>query len=361
MPLGLNNNVEWDFIIDTIKSEKCVLMIGPDVARMPSGETVQQALWNHLRQFKDDDSIIYYNDDEFMLFKNESDKLVTYFEIQKFYDKIPVHPIYEKIAQIPFDLILSVSPDTFLKQVYDKYQIGCAFETYKKYENPGKINRPSKDVPLVYNLFGTVEDDESLIFTHDDLFDYLFSILGSKKLPVELEHEVKSARNIIFLGFKFDRWYVKLLLRLFNLHQGRFLRYASGQISQMREETLEFYKYHFKVNFIDSDIDEFITTIHRLCEENGILRVMEPGKELSLVEKVRQAVLNESFDQAFELLMSHLQEENEELYNEVVVLSGSFKRVQRRIDSKTITEDEANVRINQTKFTLLDLLEEIKK
>lgn len=355
------SEVNWEYIIDTIKSEKCVLVLGPEVAVNHEGAPLHEALGSYLGVDADPD-ILYFNDDDFFLFRDETAKFPTYLNIQKFYNQTEPSEIYTKIAQIPFHLIVSLSPDMLLKKVMEANQIPHNFEYYRKYENPRNTVSPSRDVPLIYNLFGSIEDDESLIFTHDDMFDFLEAVLGSYQLPKEIKNQLKSAKNYILLGFTFEKWYVKLILRLFNLHSGRFLRYASKSKAIISAESKELYENHFRINFIEKDLNHFINKIYTLCEEDGQLRELGSGEELNFLESVRNCIKNDELQRAIDQISDYLElEGEEELLNDLVLISGSYKRLLRRISKGTVSEDNAEVKMNQIRSSLYDITEEIKE
>ncbi|MBD0395792.1 MAG: SIR2 family protein, partial [Microcoleus sp. C1-bin4] len=70
-----------------------------------------------------------------------------------------------------------------------------------------------------YHIFGSTEDSSSLLLSHDDLFDFFKRILGEQNLPRPIKKFFKedAGGEVVFLGFVFRKWYVQLLLRLFNL------------------------------------------------------------------------------------------------------------------------------------------------
>ncbi|MGB0525355.1 MAG: SIR2 family protein, partial [Flammeovirgaceae bacterium] len=241
-------------------------------------------------------------------------------------------------------------------------QITHNFEYFRKYENPMNVSTPTRNIPLIYNLFGSVEDDESMIFSHDDMFEFLFAVLGNYQLPKEIKNQLKSAKNFILLGFTFEKWYMKLILRLFNLHTGRFLRYASKSKEIITPETRELYENHFRINFIDKELTDFIDKIYTLCDVENLLRELGTGEELDFINAVRNHIENGDIEQAVDRLSSYLEREGEEeLLNDLVLISGSYKRLKRRMNKGTISEESSELKMNQIYSSLLDLTEEIRE
>ncbi len=93
----------------------------------------------------------------------------------------------------------------FLKKYFEEKKLDFNFDFYNKKQNPQAIEKPTRDKPLIYNLFGNVEFEGSLVLTYDDLFNYLISIFGKQELHKDLRMELRTARMILFLGFKFEK------------------------------------------------------------------------------------------------------------------------------------------------------------
>ncbi len=96
----------------------------------------------------------YYIDDEFYYFLKPQEKLKASFNVQEFFEKLDYTHIHKKIAEIPFHLIISVSPDLRMHKAFEDNKIDYFFDFYNKEEAPQPIDKPTKNKPLIYNLFG---------------------------------------------------------------------------------------------------------------------------------------------------------------------------------------------------------------
>lgn len=259
----------WELITQRIEEEKCILILGPDI--VPS-ETVSlnEQLKSYLEK-EGHDGLKYYTDDEFFSFADETDKEYAFYDAQKFYEKLQPNETHRKIAEIPFHLIISVSSDLLLKKTFDDKKLDYTFDYYNKEQNPQGFEKPTSGKPLIYNLFGNVKDEVSLIFTYDDLFDYLIVIFGKHELHQDLRQELKASRLILFLGFKFDKWYFKLILRLLKIHMGK-LSHAGLKDRNLLPHIRNFYTDEFKINFLNYHGVEILDTIYKKCAEKGLLR-----------------------------------------------------------------------------------------
>ncbi len=363
MPIKTQDEVNWNFILAQLRAQRAILMIGPEMARTADDVALHTAV---LREFDEESKkkMPYYNDDEFFFFRDPIAKTKAIFKVQQFYGQQQPTPIFEDLLRIPFHFVMSVSPDVMMRNLFKKYNLPHQFDYYKKYENPKDIKTPTIQYPQLYNLFGCIEDDESLIFTHEDLFEYLFAILGQRKLPHGIEGQLRSAKSFIFLGFKFDKWYVQLLLRLLGMHTGNYLRYASYTKDSLSCDTLNFSIDHFKIDFIDLSMRDFVKNLTERCADQGILRDLNaPAEQRTITEQVRELIQQDDLKGALLKLENYVDRlpDPDELMNDLITLIGSNTRLQRKVRNGVIRSEEAEVernRLNQNVLSLTEVAEE---
>ena len=260
----------WDLVQKRIEEEKCILIVGPDISVSDTDQSLNEQLKDYLEK-KGQAQIEYYTEDEFFSFRNKSEKEYAIMDIQAFYKELKPGELHGKIVDIPFYLIISVSPDHLLKDIFDSKKLPYQFAFYNKEQNTTNVEKPSKDRPLLYHLFGDIETDGSLIFTYEDLFNYLIPSTGKFELPLGLQQELQKARLVLFIGFKFEKWYFKLLLRLLNLHQDKIN--SAPQLKKDAPPLLKnFYAEQFKVDFLQYSEADIINRIYEKCREKGVLR-----------------------------------------------------------------------------------------
>lgn len=295
------NPVDWDFVVKTIKRQRSVLFLGPEIFKNEKGESRQTEFFKALAE-ENPDKILSFNEDGFFLFSNPQAKTRIFLKIVDFFEERFDDEILQKIAEIPFHTVISINPDIALKKVFEANNQAHTFEFFDKNNKKDIAEAPTKEKPLIYNLFGSVTKEETLILTHDELFDYFRALMGNNVLPLELRAALESALDYVFLGFQFDRWYVQLLLSLLKLHDEKyhFIRYASAQ--NMKPETASLCIKHFKIEFIDKDIVKFVSTLHQKCQNAGLLRDFNSAKageeafgdvQMSRVEELKQKILRQ--------------------------------------------------------------------
>jgi CHAT domain/SIR2-like domain len=95
----------------------------------------------------------------------------------------------------------------------------------------GPSYRSTAQRPLVYHLFGHLQEPASLILTEDDYFDYLIGVTGNKDL---IPNEVLRALTdtaLLFLGFQMDDWNFRVLFRSVMQREGRVRRRGYAHVA----------------------------------------------------------------------------------------------------------------------------------
>ncbi len=349
--------IEWDFILDKIKKEKCILLLGPELWLSKEGKPFEQLL---LEQIESDDSkkqLSYYKKDGFFLFNSAEEKMHFGYKMEQLYQSECDDEVFHTISRLPFHLIISATPDLNLKRVFEKNNINHNFSFYDKTTAPEEVPEPTNEAPLIYNLLGNVEKWESLILTYDDLFDFLSEIMGDRELPTNLKNALKEADSLIFLGFKFEKWYVQLLLRILQLQMGK-TKYAYNKAFDY--ETKCFCIEQFKIKFVDEDMHLFIRELYDKCEAEGLLR--ETGDEESVVsEQIENFIAQDKIEKAIQTAKAFFSGKGEtDLVEDIILLEGRYNRLMRKINLGVLEESTSEVDHNKIKLALMELNKELK-
>ncbi|MBP9078442.1 MAG: SIR2 family protein [Haliscomenobacter sp.] len=179
---------------------------------------------------------------------------------------------FKKISEIPFDLILSTYPFDLVHDVFEANQIHHQYGFYSYQQEPTPLEPFSDAYPLIYNLFGSERHKESMVLSLDRLYQFIFGILGVHQLPKLIQDKVQQASHLVFLGFSFDDWHMKLLLRVLKVHEKEISYAHPPGPHGIDRQNRKFFESNFKVTFLDKRIDEFVSGLHGLCAESGFLR-----------------------------------------------------------------------------------------
>jgi hypothetical protein len=265
--------IAWKDLLKSLSSQQCVLLIGPDL--LP-GENLFLDLLRHLGIDPDDvpgtlprDISMVYPNESLFLFPPDGARARTWRKFEDFYNNHfeKLRPLYTQIARLPFPVVINTMPDLGLRRNFEQEGILHQFSYYDYCGTPEPYDRIScspRDTRLLFNLFGVLSDNNSLVLTHDDLFAYFSKILGDKKLSsehyIELSDTLKNATDFIFLGFKFDHWPIQMLLRLLNPKRDKALQYAVNPA--LAHETRVFFTDQFRLEFVgELSPSDFLTEL----------------------------------------------------------------------------------------------------
>jgi hypothetical protein len=327
---------------------------------------LEDQLAAYIRESLNGDIQNFYSRDGLFLFQSEEGKTRTYYKIKTFFDKPfeEAEAIFDKIAEIPFPFIITLTPDHLLQQRFEQKNLKYKTDFYWKNRTPSSGTRlPSRHNPLLYGMMGDLRERDSLVLTHDDLFDYFHSILGARSMPDELKKIISRTDNFIFLGVRFDQWYMQLLLRILAQYneQNSFLRYASSL--DVPEEVLSFCMEQFRITFVRLGMEDFVDALHRECGRLGLLKKAEAGgaSELDAITSlISRAKTGEALDR-FRNFLEEAGEPAEETLDELVLQSERLNRLNRKVARGTLSDQEAEAKRNRITESLLNLIRQSKR
>ncbi len=310
-------------ILSDIKNERSTLFLGPgiyNIEGMPFDRFIQQKI----RQKFPDNFTSYYERDGLFVFKNEVDKndiRRDVVEIVKSFQ--PNENILKKIIEIPFSLVISFNPDTYLSNL--AYQFGVRHRY--SYLDCGyrfeEIESPTIEQPLFYNIAGSVERDDSLILDFDDLFRLLRCLLCERGLSEKLLTQINQTRSFLFVGFRFTYWHSQLLLKA--LQPSKFARNLASNSELPDKDTLAFLNNQFNINLLSGDRD-LLDELYQTCAVEGILRQTIPPGSAEQGDIIRWLQKGE-VEKALETLLAVTQ--NTPSFDEATLLAGQYRSLLR--------------------------------
>jgi CHAT domain/SIR2-like domain len=142
---------------------------------------------------------------------------------------------HKVLASLPFPLYISTNPDSLLADALREAGRSPQVELCRWrddvewpasiYDQPSSNYQPTPDQPLVYHLFGSFQELDSIVLTEDNYFDYLIGVTrpgqDSPHPPVVLKAQTASA--LLFLGFRIEDWDFRVFFRSLRGREGRTL------------------------------------------------------------------------------------------------------------------------------------------
>lgn len=289
-------------LAEDIREQKCVLLIGPEIVQI-EGKPLIRHVHETLLHGGSDDILYYYEQDSLFLFKDENAKLDAPRQIKRVYKNLEfTSDIYQKILEIPFHLIISLNPDTYLANAASGEQFGVNhnFRFFRfNGEASDEVPEATKECPLIYNLCGCVNEDESLILDYEDLFQLLRIALGPDGLPNNLRKKLKEARSFLFLGFDFEKWYSQLLLQLLTGDRKGRPKFALNT-TMAESDAKNFLLHQFRIEFLGDDAVVF-DPLYEFCKSEKLLRQLKQPQQIDKVsiQELKSLIGNNELDQAF--------------------------------------------------------------
>lgn len=291
------SNPNWSAVADDIEDGAAVLLLGPDIMLLhntaPSPkesepiEILQRDLF--LQRIQENPEIAYnfYTREQFFLFKDSKSKKKAKRSVCALTRDSQWRPdleFLEHISALQFPIIISVNPDTYLRETFESYGIQHQYDYYSVQENkPERIfEAPSAANPILYNLFGSTEDANSLVLDYYDLFQLIKNLLSETQFPQKLKFALKNATTYIFLGFQFDHWYAQMILHFLNMLDNEFDNSSSNysMLSEVAEdETLKFVVQQFNVKHIGADRSDFDSLFEECSQRKLLRRLPNPYSE----------------------------------------------------------------------------------
>ncbi len=232
---------EWNRLIQVIRRNTCILVLGPGVAVTPdcpplkgdSGLTdglvesialqmgeegvCQAEKLTHIAQ-------LYCQHPQFSRLDLEMTVCDYY---RPHYERTT--PLHLALAQLPFTLCVTTTFDRFLFNAFRSIgkQPVCHYYHFRKSDRrsplsqiePSFLEKP--DHPVIYNLYGSCDDETSLVLSENDLLEFLVNVVrGEPPLPDFIKARFSNRGvSFLFLGFGFRHWYMRILLHILQAHR----------------------------------------------------------------------------------------------------------------------------------------------
>ncbi len=355
--------LDWELLIDDIRDEKCVLILGAEAYLNENNQSIHQVAFEHLDIENSAGILRYYEEDNLFLFEEGYKRRICN-RLRKFYDAQKPPSLFNKLARIPFHLWLVGTPDLLVPSVFEQNGFTFQFDYFSKEQKPSSVEHISNENPLIYNVFGSIKDEESLVMTHNELFEYFESLFAQRGIPAALKNTLYNAKQFLFVGVPFDRWYFQVLLRLLNIRRdfNKVQSFAASQTN--KEEVLTFCRDQFNMNFIHKNVHEFIDTLLKKCEDFDLplrdIASAENNQGQTLFAKAEKALKEGKPNDAIQIIMDYVEEKDDELFRLSLSLLSRFNRLRMKIAAGVMDSRDEKTAYAEITNSTIDLIEDAK-
>lgn len=293
--------IDYELIYDSILKRKCILVLGPElVVQKGLSNSFFELFIKHLED-QGTETKNLYNEDGFFHFMNQNQKLTIKNKIVHFSKatSLAFAPLFENIAKIPFHLIFQVSSDIKLQQTYRDLGLKHKFLCYnaKSPTREWQLDElESDDNTLLVSLLLDYNPEKDYmndaVLSYEDFISFIRYFYGTNALPNEILIEIKNAEVIIFLGYRFDKWYWNLIFDLFNFPDPSDKRKVSKAnfaiLNQNDSDSFSgktFYERQYESSFEFLDIESFIEDLYQKFVTAGKQRKVEIEQDMVLSPK----------------------------------------------------------------------------
>jgi hypothetical protein len=264
---------DWASLTSSIESGRCILMLGPDAFMAEfEGETLPVAV-GLARFVKERLGDQYAYLDPFKPWSvaqvavDQEDANTLRSWVHEFYDTYNTESqSLNNLASLPFQLIVNTSPGFSAERAFKSVKSETYVDFYDR-TAPARIYLPdpTADAPVLYGLYGSLQQPSSMILSENDRFDFLISIIAENPpLPQKLTSTLCDPRqSFLFLGFNLAQWQLRMLLHVVLRKVQRENKSFAIELERevIDEEAKLFYMIGHKVRFVDMDLLNFTNSL----------------------------------------------------------------------------------------------------
>jgi hypothetical protein len=273
----------WKALTFAIYSKKCILLLGPDAAMEKDEEgklrPTADVLANELAADVDEKFLKtkkwHIDTDDLpqvaQCYLMNHDRFELEDQVTSFYaarDNL-TSELHANLAQLPFHLIITSTWDKMLANAYDRIESPRTKKPrleFFHFKGPkqDQVKMGTVESPLIYQLYGSLHNQESLVITENDLLTLLVNVTSSKApLPDNILSELTSRdKSLLFLGFGFRHWYLRVLLHLINFRSKENRSFALERVlphglEDIRRTNLYIENKGWKIQICDQELNNF--------------------------------------------------------------------------------------------------------
>jgi hypothetical protein len=218
-------SIDWLLLNEAIRRGKCILVLGPDAALDPAaraGPLSARLAASLAEEIGERAGIIDPTDLAHvsqLYYSAVGSRLKLETRVREFLTPFQsaTTDLHRNLASIPFRICVNLGLDRFLNNALKETGKQPVADYYNfRSLRSGPLDTPDEQAPLVFNLFGAVDDLESVILTEQDMLEFLVKIVTrDPPLQAMLASQLADKENsFLFIGFRFDSWHARVLLHV---------------------------------------------------------------------------------------------------------------------------------------------------
>jgi hypothetical protein len=269
---------QWKSLFRDIENNRCILLLGPRFwakQELGHGRPLLEMLAEHLSTELEAEGVGFekravhnlpYIAQRFLSIPkirriDLEDEATSFF----FRHSKDVPEAYRALARIPFHLIVNTAPDDLIFRALQAEGRPAANFFYYNFKIDKGVNVPPISVqnPLVFNLFGSISDPESLVLTEENQVEFIKNVVrGNPPIPYQIMSQFDNRKTYLFLGFDLENWHYRLLLDSLKLENENTTIFPQMEDCPLTEITKSFYEDRYHFIFVDKKTTDFVLDLH---------------------------------------------------------------------------------------------------
>lgn len=349
-------------IYSDVRGNMATLILGPDFLTQ-NDLSARQSLFNELKKTNSNGILHFYPSNGIFLFDSPNSKFNSQKAAAKFYDSLePERTILEKIINLPFSLILNTNPDRSLVKLFTEKKKKFQFDYFSRRPNKNRnhIEDPHPGNPLIYNLFGSVEEFQSLVLDFEDMFNHLTTLFNHTNVPNEVRTVLINSYTFIFLGFQLEKWDTQLLFRYINMNEQEFdnrKKNYTKKPANIDEGAESFFTKQLNIRYYMAPVD-FVENIYSKYCDNLEKEENEKIQGMDVIEAIRYLLNISKFEKALALIKTNRKDVTD---TELAILKGQYTRYINFKATGTQKNEELNILFNKLMYDITQLINVEKK
>jgi CHAT domain-containing protein/SIR2-like protein len=125
---------------------------------------------------------------------------------------------FHALAELPLPMYITSNQDHLLETALkaagrEPQSLLCPWNEYIERNLGEYTEEPTAEKPLVFHLFGSWDEPDSIVLTEDNYFDFLIGVTRNKDIIPEQIRLALSDTSLLFLGFQTESWDFRVLYR----------------------------------------------------------------------------------------------------------------------------------------------------
>jgi hypothetical protein len=269
---------DWDKLLYGIERGECILFLGPDLPVEAPGiarQVPQQSLARRLLEALDDEGLRGVNPQPSDLawiaqrFVAREDEVALEMQLAEWHREwqSPRSVLHDALAELPFRRIITCGLDPLMENALRRAGKTPSVDRYHyRGRNQELLPDPTVAAPVLFHLYGRVDEPESVVLTELQLLDFLARLIsGVPPLPNDLNAALTHGRLFLFLGFGLRQWYLRILFHVLKVlrpnSRGFAIETIEAGVGDRNANTdvgVFFYRDNFKMDLIRVDPLEFV-------------------------------------------------------------------------------------------------------